>query len=80
VRGQLGFQPLLPPAWINAWLGLEDTDGTIQPASVRGDGLWPPPAYFLTVRTGPTFMAEKAEPDGALSCARPLRRSPRSEV
>lgn len=61
VLGQQHFQPLLPSAWINAWLGLEDTDGTIQPASARGDGLWPPPADVLTVRTGHTFMAEKAE-------------------
>ena len=59
--GQRGFQPLLPAAWINAWLGLKETDGTIQPASARGDGLWPPPADVLMVRTGHTFMAEKDE-------------------
>jgi hypothetical protein len=61
VLGQPGFQLLLPSAWINAWIGVKDTDGTIQPASARGDGLWPPPADVLTVRTGHTFMAEKVE-------------------
>ena len=61
ILGQRGFQPLLPAAWINAWLGVKDTDGTIQPASARGDGLWPPPADVLVVRTGHTFMAEKNE-------------------
>jgi hypothetical protein len=61
VLGQPGFQLLLPSAWINAWIGVKNTDGTIQPASARGDGLWPPPADVLTVRTGHTFMAEKAE-------------------
>jgi triacylglycerol lipase len=61
ILGQRGFQPLLPAAWINAWLGVKDTDGTIQPASARGDGLWPPPADVLEVRTGHTFMAEKTE-------------------
>lgn len=61
ILGQRGFQPLLPAAWINAWLGLKDTDGTIQPASARGDGLWPPPADVLVVRAGHTFMAEKSE-------------------
>lgn len=61
LSGQRGFQPLLPAAWINAWLGVNDTDGTIQAASARGDGLWPPPADVLEVRTGHTFMAEKTE-------------------
>lgn len=61
ILGQRGFQPLLPAAWINAWLGVKDTDGTIQPASARGDGLWPAPADVLVVRTGHTFMAEKVE-------------------
>jgi pimeloyl-ACP methyl ester carboxylesterase len=61
ILGQRGFQPLLPAAWINAWLGVKDTDGTIQPASARGDGLWPPPADVLEVRTGHTFMAEKPD-------------------
>lgn len=54
VLGQPGFQLALPSAWINAWIGVKDTDGTIQPASARGDGLWPPPADILTVRTGHT--------------------------
>lgn len=61
ILGRRGFQPLLPAAWINAWLGMKDTDGTIQPASARGEGLWPPPADVLAVRTGHTFMAEKRE-------------------
>ena len=61
VLGRRGFQPLLPAAWINAYLGLEDTDGTIAPASARGDGLWAPPADVLLVEAGHTFMAEKAE-------------------
>jgi hypothetical protein len=61
ILGQRGFQPLLPASWINAWLGVKDTDGTIQPASARGDGLWPAPADVLAVRTGHTFMAEKSE-------------------
>jgi hypothetical protein len=62
VLSRRGFQPLLPPSWINAYIGLvRDTDGTIQPASARGDGLWPPPADVLTVGFGHTFMA--AQPD-----------------
>lgn len=61
ILSQCGFQPLLPAAWINAYLGLKDTDGTIQPASARGDDLWPPPADILTFRCGHTFIAEKRE-------------------
>ena len=55
------MQPLLPAAWINAWFGVKDADGTIQPASARGEGLWPPPADVLIVQTGHTFMTEKVE-------------------
>jgi hypothetical protein len=40
---------------------VKDTDGTIQPASARGEGLWPPTADLLVVQTGHTFMAEKGE-------------------
>lgn len=61
IVGQCGFQPLLPAAWLNLWLGLKDTDGTIQPSSARGDDLWPPPEDVLMMRTGHTFMAEKPE-------------------
>ena len=61
VLGRRGFQPLLPAAWINAYLGLKDTDGTVAPASARGDGLWAPPADVLLVEVGHTFMAEKPE-------------------
>jgi triacylglycerol lipase len=61
ILGQPGFQPLLPAAWINLWLGLKNTDGTIGPASARGDGLWPRPADVLVVRAGHTFMAEKSQ-------------------
>ena len=59
ILSQAGFQPLLPASWINAYLGLKDTDGTIQPASARGDDLWPPPADVLALRCGHTFIAEK---------------------
>lgn len=61
ILGQCGFQPLLPAAWLNAWLGLTNTDGTIQACSARGDGLWPPPTDVLVVRRGHTFIAEKRE-------------------
>lgn len=61
ILGQCGFQPLLPAAWLNAWLGLRNGDGTIQPCSARGDGLWPPPIDVLVVRRGHTFIAEKRE-------------------
>jgi len=61
ILGQCGFQPLLPAAWLNAWLGMRNTDGTIQACSARGDGLWPPPADVLVVRRGHTFIAEKRE-------------------
>lgn len=59
ILGEPGFQPLLPAAWINAYIGIKGTDGTIQPASARGDGLWPPPADVLAVPLGHTFSAEK---------------------
>lgn len=61
ILGQSNFQPLLPAAWINAWLGLRGTDGTIQPCSARGDDLWPPPADVLVVQSGHTFIAEKRQ-------------------
>lgn len=61
IFGRCGFQPFLPAAWINAYLGLRDTDGTIQPSSARGDDLWPAPADVLELRTGHTFIAEKTE-------------------
>jgi Alpha/beta hydrolase family len=54
-------RPLAPAAWINARLGLIDTDGTVEAGSACGAPWWPPFDDCLEVWCGHTFIAADPE-------------------
>jgi len=57
IFGSARFLPLSPATLINAGLGLQGTDGTVERSSACGAPWWPPFEDCIEVRRGHTFIA-----------------------